>query len=215
MIIVEGPDGGGKSTLARYLSAQLDIGLSADSLLSDAERNDPSFRARDNVRQRVWASLLRECTARHAPVIHDRLFWSELVYSETFGRECAFPYDEQRMISRLMLALEVPIIFCLPPWETVAKGFVEADHMSGMPAHIETVYAKYKLMMKFMQGSRRDQSVRVNVRVATLGASRVGKELSLPRVIHYNYENPRHQEKVLGICRRYLQRREKRSVAWD
>lgn len=216
VIILEGPDGGGKSSLAVYLSEQLGVDLSDESKLPVQTRNLPAFRSRDAVRKRTYQAMMREAVAKRDPLIYDRLFWSELIYSEVHGRECAFNYAEQRMIARFMLALEVPLVFCLPSFNTVKKGILNFEQMDGVARNITDIYAKYALMAKMMHGARRDQSVRVSLTSAkNLSSSRVGKELSLPRCIVYDYENPRHQKKVVGICQRYLERREKRSVSWS
>lgn len=213
MIIVEGPDRGGKSSLCTVLSERLGVDLSDDSKRTD--RDEPEFRSKEAVRKRVYRAMTQEAVAKRPPVIHDRLFWSEMVYSEVFGRDCAFSFSEQRMISRLMLALEVPIIFCIPDYTTLAKGMLESEHMDGAAKNMADIYAKYSLMLRVMKGARRDISTRISLTSAkNLSPSTIGHELSIPRAIHYDYENPRHQGKVVGICQRYLTRRALRSSAW-
>jgi hypothetical protein len=72
-----------------YLHNQLGIELSEHSKLSSAERNDPSYRDPKNVRKRYYKALTREVVGVKPPELHDRLFYSELVYNEVLGQQGA------------------------------------------------------------------------------------------------------------------------------
>jgi NTP pyrophosphatase (non-canonical NTP hydrolase) len=188
MIIVEGPDGAGKTTLIRYLHKQLDIELSEHSRLSSAERNDPSYRDPKNVRKRYYKALTREVVGVKPPELHDRLFYSELVYNEVLGnREPCFDFHESRHYSRILSALEVPVIFCLPPFREIQKQMLQTEQWDEAAQRILDIYNKYKLIAKFMSRQKikgitnRDQPYDYNQ----------------PKVILYDYTRPDSKDIVM------------------
>jgi len=206
VLIVEGPDGAGKSTLARYLSEQLGLRLSDHSLLSDSDRNNPDYRSAPVVRKRTYDGLMKAVMGDEDAEVHDRFLYSELVYSEVYGREPCFSFYESRHISRLLVALECPVIFCLPPLETIQSKMLPDDHMEGAYARIAEIHGKYSLMKKMM--SRKQPEAKGQV---VKGTRLV--EYSTPRIITYDYTNPNHKTKVTDICGRYIARRDRR-IGW-
>lgn len=207
MIVVEGPDGAGKTTLAAHLSETLGVPLSAHSRLTDVQRNDPSYRSPDEVRLRTYDGLLRAVKGDEDAEIHDRFLYSELVYSEVYGREPCFGFYESRHISRVLLALECPVIFCLPPLEVIQSKMLPDDHMEGAYQRIAQIHGTYSLMRKYM--SRKQPTHKGQ---AAPGTRKV--EYSTPRVILYDYTKPNHKQKVTDICGRYLARRDRRTDGW-
>lgn len=204
MIVVEGPDSGGKSTLCKRLSEALELPLSPHSLLTPKQRNDPAYRTNEVVRERVWTHVFQMVTGTEIPYIHDRLFFSELVYSDIFEREPAFTWGEQRHILRLMNACEIPIIFCMPPYRELQKHFVADGEMDGVPEKIKEVWDRYLLFLRVMQRKRikgitnRDQPY----------------DYMYPPAILYNYTKKTDFDKVLHSCKEYIRRRKNRGGGW-
>jgi hypothetical protein len=203
LIIVEGPDGAGKSRLAAHLSKELSIPLSAHSRLTDVQRNDPGYRSPDQVRERTYLGLIKAVKGDEPAEIHDRFLYSELVYSEVYGRRPCFGFYESRHISRVLMALECPVIFCLPPLEIIQARMLPDEHMEGAYQRIAQIHATYSMLRRFM--SRRQPTHRGQVLPGTRKV-----EYSTPRVILYDYTNLRHKDKVTEICGRYLARRDRR-----
>src|ERR1044072_1773892 len=143
MIVVEGPDGGGKTRLAKYLSERCKIPQAYTSQLSNKERNDPAFRSEQAVRDRVYGAVYSMVTGVDAPEIWDRLFFSEIIYSDVMERECAFVFMEQRHICRLMNACEIPVIFCMPPFKEVAKNLLKTDQWDEAAEKQRQIYNAY------------------------------------------------------------------------
>jgi hypothetical protein len=211
VIIVEGPDGGGKSTLVKRLHKDFRIALSGHSQLSDAQRNSEAYRSREGVRKRVYGAILREVTARHPPELHDRLFFSAMIYDHVFNREPSFVFEEEIKIGRMLNALKVPVIFCIPPWGAIDKQYVSTGQMDGVPEHIRKIYDQYVQMARFM-GHASDRKTLVN---------RQGKvkrmpqhDYSLPPVLLYDFTSRRGYEEVKMAVSEYLGKRQKRTATW-
>ncbi len=204
IVIVEGPDGAGKSTLVDALTQVTGLELSPASKLSKKERNEPGFRAEGAVRERVWQSVCDAVTGADAPVIHDRLFFSELIYSEVLGRQCAFPEYEARHILRLMNACRVPIIFCLPPFKEVSKAMLKTEQLDGAMENLQQIYNYYVLFAKFMKRGERK------------GYTNKGLPLdyTYPPVIIHNYTKPGSRDRVVEKVQKYINDRKLRSGGW-
>lgn len=120
MIIVEGPDGSGKTTLAKHLAAELAREYKRAPTLSSTHGPDEAAME--------WFEEEVGHKPRHYNAVYDRGFFvSELIYNlATPGRPLMA--DEARMfrgISQLVDADPI-IIFCLPQWE-ISKRVIESD----------------------------------------------------------------------------------------
>jgi hypothetical protein len=213
VIIVEGPDAGGKSTLCKRLCKEFSLELSTHSRLPKHIRDDPSYRSREGVRKRTYTALLLEVTARQAPEVHDRFFYSEMIYSHIFERKCAFNYAEEVMISKLIRSFGAPVIFCLPPWEEVSKRFLTTQqNMEGLPGKIDLIYKQYEQQAGFMQNAN-ITSVRRNKQMK---AKRMPSyEFIQPKVYVYDYTDSRSWNHLVGRVTNYLVQRKKRQDSWS
>src|SRR5271166_6337392 len=102
MILVEGPDGAGKTTLVDQLCE--DLGLSV------GPRGTPN---RDELykvtREDAYKALAHAVEGYHRPYIWDRLGpISDPIYSRVMGRECAFKKSELYYALRILKALRCP-----------------------------------------------------------------------------------------------------------
>lgn len=100
-IIIEGPDGAGKSTLAKSLAGALDM-------------NILKMTANGGQSPREYMQKL-ECDG----VIIDRCWVSEQVYSDLFGREPRIDVDEAEALTEFCALAGIPIIVLLPPLQVV------------------------------------------------------------------------------------------------
>lgn len=214
MVIIEGPDGGGKSTLVKRLHEDLGIELSPEALLTKAERNDPSYRSKDAVRKRIYVALLREVVGRKSPMLYDRLFFSELIYSEAYGREVAFSYHEQVHIGRCLNAFKVPVVFCVPPLEDILKKNLKVDEEQGMDslsAKITQVYSTYLAMGSLLMARSRTKKPMMGRH--GLG-DRTARDYALPPVIWYDYNKGEDYGRIKTEVMKYLAYRAQRSTNW-
>ena len=145
MIIVEGPDGAGKSTLVGKLGK--DLGL----LVGERATTDRK-KLYTVTRQDTYTALGLEIGGNSPSRIWDRLFFSEMVYAPIVGRTCEFTEREQTTIKRIMMAIGVPIIVCYPPLETVLANVEpeERDEMDGVKGNITNIYKAYNTVMTGM-----------------------------------------------------------------
>lgn len=116
LIILEGPDGGGKSVLAAKLAKDLNATVVHYGPYSHV--TDPGQFAS------IYLPALRQALSG-ANVIMDRSWLSEAPYSLAFrgGRSRLLP-AHQRMLERCAITAEATVINCLPSWETVLASYM-------------------------------------------------------------------------------------------
>lgn len=143
MIIVEGPDGSGKSSLIRRLSE--DTGLRIHERASDSIQGPIGDMS-------VWA--YRDVTTQldhHLVEIYDRHpLVSQYIYGP-IAREYLEP-DMQSATMHLairMLAKQCLMIFCLPPVDTVVANTHAEQQMQGVDENIRRIYHMYCSMRMF------------------------------------------------------------------
>jgi hypothetical protein len=141
MIIVEGPDGAGKSTLVKELQE-----LFPDLLLGERGVED---------RDKLWEvtrpdtyRAISEALTSERPHIWDRLFWSEFAYWRLTSRECQFTGRDERVIPDLIATIGAPVIWCMPPFDVVKQNVMQEHQMEGVIRHIESIYELYQGMSK-------------------------------------------------------------------
>lgn len=137
MIVVEGPDGGGKSTLAGILSKELGLAI-APKLSTPIEGPVANLQE---------ATVARLGEQESSPtMIHDRFsLISEPIYGWTIRAEVKEGFDEAwyEVALRRFMAQDPVIIFCLPDAHHVARNVFEGEHMDGVDAMIDTIYGLY------------------------------------------------------------------------
>ena len=127
-IIIEGPDGAGKSTLAKSLAGALDM-------------NILKMTANGGQSAREYEQKLA-CDG----VIIDRCWVSEQVYSDLFGRAPRIGNDDAEALTEFCGFAGIPIIMLLPPLHVVigrlnARGDEYADVVC---PNITEIYKRYQ-----------------------------------------------------------------------
>ena len=131
IIVVEGPDGAGKSTLCKAIAKHFDL-----------ERVAPQKKGQMPivpVRNRVYRSLARAVQGKR-PKVYDRLYFSELVYGTVLRGSTDFSELEKVFIDKVMLALGCPVVFCIPDFDTCLKNLDDHPQMEGVRENFETIY---------------------------------------------------------------------------
>ena len=136
MLIVEGPDGSGKTTLCRTLSAEQNLDLAP--IYAPSRRQMHKI----GVRRRVWNGL--SAMLRGQMYIHDRLYFSEVIYGTWLRGSVDFTYEEISWIEYCLDEMCVPIIVCLPSWEKVQEHLFDKPHLRGALDKQGEIYAAYR-----------------------------------------------------------------------
>lgn len=141
MLIVEGPDGAGKTTLVNRLNEMYGLTVGArgttDRDLLWTVTVPDTMRA---MGMAVGGTL--------SPKIWDRLYYSDFVYASLGAtpRPVAFNPSQQVHVDKIIEALRCPIIVCLPPWEVVQANGGTKHEMPGVLANLERIYREYHRM---------------------------------------------------------------------
>lgn len=127
-IIIEGPDGAGKSTLAKSLAGALDMNIL--KMTADGGQS-----AREYMQKLA-------CDG----VIIDRCWVSELVYSDLFGREPRIGNCDAEALTEFCGRAGIPIIVLLPPLHVVIRRLNERgdEYADVVCPNITEIYKRYR-----------------------------------------------------------------------
>lgn len=146
MIIVEGPDGAGKSTLVKKIVDRYNIPVHPRFVDSDGPKDHTA----------VYEAVVEDMKALHTiPIcIYDRHpLISEYVYGPIVRRE--LHHEWQTPVSRLMrsmLAENCLVVWCLPDVQRVRENVDCNRDMPGVESHIDQIYASYLTIKSFWPG---------------------------------------------------------------
>jgi len=136
MIIVEGADNVGKTTLIKQL-------LSTDPSLRllKRERFKPG-KDQGSIAQTYLRALLpaNRDRVRHANSIADRFFASECIYGELFRGGCRMSPGEHLAILQLLRSYHALVVYCAPPRETVLATWTKREQAYDNPGPIYDAY---------------------------------------------------------------------------
>lgn len=127
-IIIEGPDGAGKSTLAKSLAGALDMNIL--KMTADGGQSVPEYLQK------------LACDG----VIIDRCWVSEQIYSDLFGREPRIDDDDAEALTEFCGLARVPVIVLLPPLHVVIHRLHERgdEYADVVCPNIAEIYARYR-----------------------------------------------------------------------
>lgn len=127
-IIIEGPDGAGKTTLAEKLAKRLDM-----NILKMTANGGQSL---EEYVQKL------NCDG----IVIDRCWVSEQVYADIFGREQRISDEEAEALTALCGIIGVPIVILMPPLVEVVKRLTRrGDEFEDVVVpHIEEIYRRYE-----------------------------------------------------------------------
>lgn len=144
MIIIEGPDGVGKTTLSKRLSKDLGVPLAPKKHVEAPK--DP--------RTYTYKALGPAVTGEGDPLIWDRLFFSELVYGTIVRDGPALSMPEQAYVMRVLKTLGCPVIFCSAPADVIDKNVKRSKQMRGVKRNLTKIVDAYRYYAQFAKQQR-------------------------------------------------------------
>lgn len=127
-IIIEGPDGAGKSTLAKSLARALDMNIL--KMTANGGQSVPEYLQK------------LACDG----VIIDRCWVSEQVYSDLFEREQRIDNDNAEALTEFCVLAGIPIIVLLPPLHVVISRLNERgdEYADVVCPNIVEIHKRYR-----------------------------------------------------------------------
>lgn len=133
-IILEGPDGAGKSTLSEQLHS-----------ISPRSTHEVHFGPMKGEKE-IGHFFANAFTAQpYKKIIMDRCWMSEAIYAEAYGRFNRMTIVRKRLLERLALTYNTVMIICLPPFSKCAEIFnsrLEEEYLSDTQ-QLQKVYSRY------------------------------------------------------------------------
>lgn len=137
MVIVEGPDGAGKSTLIADLMERFKISTAPRVVSKDAEAM---------VDLKVWVEQNIAEGFQYKIFDRHRLI-SEYIYGPLLRKEQQPGFTDLAwstvMLHRLYTTVEPIVIYCLPPLEVVRANVLRDPENKVVAEHIDAMYAAY------------------------------------------------------------------------
>lgn len=139
MIVVEGPDGGGKSTLCQWLCDRFGLKMGERGV----KDRDQIWRT---TRQDTWNAMMAELKCDAPPLVWDRLGpISDPIYSQRGipeNRPCAFHFNELRVFHSFIREVGL-LILCLPPKHVVMANVENSHQLPNVARQSDSIYRAY------------------------------------------------------------------------
>lgn len=137
MIILEGCDGTGKTTLAHHLADKFGLALAERG----TKNRDELFKV---TRTDTYRALAQAVQGDAPAQVWDRLgLPSDFVYHRMMNRPCEFQDVERAFILQVMEALEMPMIVCIVPFDVAVENCNEGHQMKGVNENFREIYMRY------------------------------------------------------------------------
>lgn len=141
MLVVEGSDGAGKTTLANHLTKKYGFKLGERGVAN----RDLLYKV---TRQDTYRALSAAVLGQEPVEIWDRLgVPSEFVYHDLVGRRCEFTTHETEFVLGVMNSLKMPMIVCVVPYSVAEANCHKEHQMKGVNENLRTIWNRYANLM--------------------------------------------------------------------
>ncbi len=135
IVIFEGPDGSGKSTVARVIGQALRVSV---------DHHGP-YIGETQIGQR-YLDAMAPAIANQRHAVLDRSWLSEPIYGDVFrAGVCRISTAQRRMLQRCALSRETLVVICLPSFETCRRNYVKRKALEYLEneAQLHAVWQRY------------------------------------------------------------------------
>ena len=142
IIILEGPDGGGKTTLAETLRAQLQ-----SNGMTHVIKHGPYKGVQSEDLCKIFFRSMSQALTYNDHVIMDRSWLSEPIYGSVYRKgENRVDMPRRRMLERVALSRGAVVVQCQPDFEVCAKTFMSRidDEYLDTIGQLKQVYDEYE-----------------------------------------------------------------------
>lgn len=144
-IILEGPDGAGKSTLAAAFERRL-IGRGVATTVVKSQHGP--YLGEDDIAGHYLDDLASAWAVRHtgAAWLLDRSWISEAIYGPLVRNSNRIDVARRRALERVGLAVGAAVVLCLPPYETCLGAYLTRKQLEYLPSEslLKQVYDGYQ-----------------------------------------------------------------------
>jgi hypothetical protein len=135
MIIVEGPDNTGKTTLIKQLCYRI------PQLKYDGHSGGPP-KTVEEWNERMYRVLLKPVNET-IPYIIDRFFFSELVYGKVLRGKTMIPLENMDVLAERLFEHNPLIIYCRRPIQRIKDDFNVREQLSGVYENLTKICWEY------------------------------------------------------------------------
>lgn len=143
MIVIEGPDGSGKTTLIRELAKRLELPIAGKVVNSDTEAE---VNLREWVDKNLAAGFQRTLFDRHRlvsePIYGMALHWRRNTHMDFWGDQ-GWLYSAMHEFRRIRPV----VIVCLPPYDTVMDNILDDPTNARVRLDMWSVYRGYQMVI--------------------------------------------------------------------
>lgn len=132
VVVLEGCDGGGKSTLANWLHNTHDYAI--------VKTGPPAPAGNLTV---TYLDALHAAIREPGRTVFDRCHLGEAVYGPILRGADRIGVEGLAAIERVIAKHSVRLIICAPPWETLVVGWRGKEDLVKNEATLRTVYERY------------------------------------------------------------------------
>lgn len=138
MIIIEGPDGSGKTTLVSHLSGKYDIPIAERVVAQDTH-------PLAGVDLKVWTEKNLKAGLQWQIFDRHRLI-SEPIYAACMDRKTHAGFDDIQWLTARMIdftRIHAFIVYCIPPYSVVEKNLQDDEDNTVIWGYAESIYNAY------------------------------------------------------------------------